>query len=130
MHVCQSLKKNQCEPEPRVKVEPIKYAPITPLNLLTFPPVNTVVYTHTPTPGVELLSPTTRQLKCLFLHLSAQLHKQVHLCLKELYSLARRSQRWHFRGKLWIDASGFFTTLILIFTKDTCDNMAGCWMRF
>lgn len=37
VHVCQSLRKNQCVPEPRVKVVPIKYASITPLNLLTFP---------------------------------------------------------------------------------------------
>lgn len=39
--------KNQCEPEPRVKIVPIKCAPITPLNL-TFPPSVPVVPARPP----------------------------------------------------------------------------------
>lgn len=69
--MCVPKKKNQCVPEPRVKVVPIKYASITPLNLLTFP-LSTEEHTHTHRVTCHPAKPSIfPSLKSVFFFLSA-----------------------------------------------------------
>lgn len=99
--------KNQCEPEPRVKVVPIKCAPITPTEL--FPcqhyRVEVLRHTHSFTKlNVFLLSVWEKShgvsvVKCLFLHLSALLNKHVHFAPRR-FTAGCHSKKVALTGKL------------------------------
>lgn len=62
------------------------------------------------------------QLKCLFLHTSAPLNKQVNFALRR-FTVGRRSKRRHL-GANYGSTCLAFMVLTLIFTKAACDNVA------
>lgn len=93
-------KKNQCEPEPKVKVVSIKNAPITLLNLLTFSPVSTMdsthgcTHTHTP-----IISPTPVSPRCLSRKQHVSQSAFFSLSLFFFFTLTEGQRQL---GRLWI----------------------------